>query len=80
MGVIATFIGNLPAMDGHSYKALDLFIGASVLLAAGVPAAFIMTAPTTLARRLGFTAIVWCLLILEVFILVVWGLSQSGVL
>ena len=80
VGVTGTFIVNLPAMDGRGGEALDFFVRASVLLAAVVPAALIMIAPTTLARRLGFTAIVWCLLLLEVFILFAWALSAAGIL
>jgi hypothetical protein len=62
--VVGSYIANLPSMYGHSTsKAFDLFtLGASMLLAAAVPAVFIMTAPMTLARRLCFTATVWCLL------------------
>jgi uncharacterized membrane protein YecN with MAPEG domain len=79
--VIGTYIERLPSMYGRSNEALDLFVlGASVLLAAVVSAVFIMTAPTTLARRLGFTAAVWCLLLLEVYILFIWALYDVGVL
>ena len=81
VGVIGTYIVNLPSMYGRSSGAFGLFtLGASVLLAAAVPAVFIMTAPMTLARRLGFTAIVWCLLFVEVFELAVWAISYAGAL
>jgi CBS domain containing-hemolysin-like protein len=75
VGFIGDFLERLPAINSvESSRLVSFVFGASVLLAAVVPAVFIMTAPTALARRLGFTAAVWCLLFLEVFIVFLWSL------
>jgi hypothetical protein len=53
---------------GHdpTYKALILpVLCSSLLLAAVVPAALILTSTLSLPRRIGLTAAMWCLLALE---------------
>jgi hypothetical protein len=75
VGFIGDFLEGLPAINSReSSRLLDFVFGASVLLAVVVPTVFITTTPTTLARRLGFTAAVWCLVFLEVYIVFMWSL------
>lgn len=48
------------------YKSLILVVlCSSLFLAAVVPAALIMTSTLSLLRRIGLTAAMWCLLVLE---------------
>jgi small-conductance mechanosensitive channel len=78
VGFIADHLERLPEISSRGSSRIALLVfGASVLLAAVIPAGFIVTAPTTALRRLGFTVAVWCLLFLEVII--VFGWSFRGI-
>jgi hypothetical protein len=74
VGFIADHLERLPEINSDESSRIALLVfGASVVLAAVIPAAFIMTAPTTALRRLGFTAAVWGLVFLEVTVVFWWS-------
>jgi hypothetical protein len=75
VGFLADFLIRLPSINGvESGNLLLILFAGSVICAAVIPAVFTLRAPTSLARRLGFTLLLWCFLFLEVYIVILWSL------
>jgi hypothetical protein len=76
VGLIGVFLVRLPAINSQASSDIVFIVfSASVLLAAIIPATFIMSTPAPLPRRIAFTVATWCLLFLEVWAVVVWSLK-----
>ena len=75
VGVLADFLERLPSINSsESIGLLLILFAGSVICAVVIPAVFILRAPITLVRRLGFTVSLWCFLFLEVYIVILWSL------
>jgi hypothetical protein len=75
VGVLADFLARVSSSNAAETMSLLLILFAgSVICAAVVPAVFILRAPILLAGRLGYTALLWGCLFLEVYIVILWSL------
>ena len=62
--------------NDHVYTALVLVAGWSAIsLAIVVPAALLMSSRMSLRRRIGLTAVVWCLILLEFYLIFIAVMS-----
>jgi hypothetical protein len=75
IGLIGDFLVRLPAINSQkSSDFIFVIFAISVLLAVLIPTRFIMSTPRTLLRRLAYTAVTLCLLVLEVLAVIAWSL------
>jgi len=75
LGVIGDALARSPATNGSRLveSLLAIFV-LSLILAACVCARIITTVPISFGRRLGLVAALWCMLLFEAWLTVVWSL------
>jgi hypothetical protein len=77
MAVVGEYLDRSRFSHDPVYTSLIPFVfWGSVLLAAIIPAALVMTTRMPLSRRIGATGIVWCGLLLEFYLIIAWVLSS----
>jgi hypothetical protein len=75
LGLIGDALGRSPATNGSRLdESMPSMFVLSLILAAGVCAGIIVTAPISFGRRLGFVAAVWSMLLAEAWLTIVWSL------
>jgi hypothetical protein len=75
LGIVGDALSRSPATNGSLFvKGLPGMFVLSVILAAGVCTGTIMTVPISFGRRLGFVTGVWCTLLAEAWLTMVWSL------
>lgn len=75
LGLIGDALGRSPSTNGSRLvENLPSMFVLSLILAAGVCAGTIITAPISFGRRFGLVAAVWSTLIFEAWLIIVWSL------
>ena len=75
VGIIGDFISRIPSLNSdQTSRMVSLVFLGSVVLAAIVPAAYTLSAPIAVYRRLSLTLLLWCLLLVEIWLVVVRSL------